>query len=216
MKRIFLMIFIMLKAILAYGAISISPIDYDIDLLNKTHKVFTLRNVGNVEATYTVELDKNYDLGKYISYKKEIFKLLPGEKKEIILKIDVNEKKLSNQEYIGKLYILEKQQVKNMTYETNTILNIYGYVGELKEEFILKSLEKKGDVLIGELKNESLRKVDVLFRVVDENENILITKKIRVLKDKKFNLFELGLMEEFKTGKKIVLESRDTKIEKEI
>lgn len=216
MKRIFLMMFIMLKAILAYGAISISPIDYDIDLLNKTHKVFTLKNVGNVEATYTVELDKNYDLGKYISYKKEIFKLLPGEKKEIILKIDMNEKKLSNQEYRGKLYILEKQQVKNMTYETNTILNIYGYAGELKEEFILKSLEKKGDVLIGEIKNESLRKVDVLFRVVDKNENILIAKKIRVLKDKKFNLFELGLMEEFKTGKKIVLESRDTKIEKEI
>ena len=70
---------------------------------------------------------------------------MPGEKKEIVLKIDVNEKKILNQEYRSKLYILEKQKTKNMTYETNTILNLYGYAGDLKEEIILKSFEKKGD-----------------------------------------------------------------------
>lgn len=216
MKKFFLMTLIILKAILAYGALSISPIDYDINLLTETHKVLTLRNVGDIDATYVVELDKNFDLGKYVSYKKEIFKLLPGEKKEIVLKIDVNEKKILNQEYRSKLYILEKQKTKNMTYETNTILNLYGYAGDLKEEIILKSFEKKGDILIGEIENNSLKKVDVSFNLIDETGSVILSKKIRILKDKKFNLFELGLISELNRVKKIILESRDTKIEREI
>ena len=216
MRKFFLMISIILNVVMSYGAINISPVDYDIDLLNEKKKVYTLTNVGNTEALYTVELEKGYSLGKFLSYKKNKFKLSPGEKKEIVLEINKNIKNISNQEYKTKLYILEKQQVKNINYEINTILNLYGYVSELKEEFLLNFYEKKGDILVGEIKNTSLRKIDVFLKLLDKDNNILNTKKIRVLKDKKFNLFELGIVEELNKTKKIIIESKDMKIEREI
>lgn len=216
MKRNFLIIGMILGTILSYGAVSISPVDYDINLLTEKNKVYTLTNVGNLEATYTIEMDKTSPLSKYVSYKKNSFRLLPGEKKEIMLDIKEGNGKIANQEYRTKLYILEKQQVKNINYEVNTILNLYGYAGELEEEFKLNSFERKGEVLVGDIENISLKKIDVSLKLLDENENVLTSKKIRVLKDKKFNLFELGQIEELDKAKKIVIESGKKKIEKEI
>lgn len=216
MKKFIFVMSMILESILTYGAVSISPIDYDINLLTEKNKVYTLTNVGNSDATYTIEMDRTLPLSKYISYKKNSFKLSPGEKKEIVLDIKEGNEKLLNQEYRAKLYILEKQQVKNINYEVNTILNLYGYAGELEEEFKLNSLERKGEVLVGDIENTSLKKIDILLKLLDENENILTSKKIRVLKDKKFNLFELGLIEELDKAKKIVIESGEKKIEREI
>lgn len=215
MKKLILMLCMTLIQIISYGAISISPIDYDINLLTEKQKIYTLTNVGNTGATYVVELDKGYSLGRYLSYKKKTFKLLPGEKREIVIDIE-KVGKILNEEYQTKLYILEKQKQKNINYEVNTILNLYGYAGELKEEFSIEFLEKKGDVLTGELENRSLKKIDILLKLLDENNNILTTKKIRILKNKKFNLFELGVIEELNKTKKIVIESRGKNIEKEI
>ncbi|MGL4508564.1 hypothetical protein, partial [Cetobacterium sp.] len=114
----------------------------------------------------------------------------------------------------GKIKILEEQKVKNMNYEIKTGINIYGYTGELKESFLIESLKKDLDnVLIGEIKNTSKRKIDVLVKGEDSLGDIILTKKIRVLKGRDFNLLDLGNLDELSRVSKIVVETKDMKKE---
>lgn len=216
MKNLIIVMSVILKMTLSYGAISVSPVDYDVNLLSEKKKTFVLTNVGNTEATYTVELDKGHSLSKYVSYKKNSFRLSPGEKREIVLEVKENIEKISNQEYQTKLYILEKQQVENINYEINTIMNIYGYAGEIGEKFSLNSFEKKEEILIGEIENQSKKKIDLLIKILGSDKEILAIKKVRILKNRKFNLFELGMIKELSKGRKVVIESQNEVVEKEI
>ena len=83
MKKFIFVMSMILESILTYGAVSISPIDYDINLLTEKNKVYTLTNVGSSDATYTIEMDRTLPLSKYISYKKTVLNYHLGRKKRL-------------------------------------------------------------------------------------------------------------------------------------
>lgn len=216
MLKLFSLVLVVFKGMIVYGAMSLSPLDFDIDLLNSREKKFTVSNIGESEAFYTVEVSKKTDLSRYVAHKKEIFKLLPGEKREIVLNIDIEEREIKNQEYLGRFNILEQRKVKNINYETNTGITLYGYAGELKEKFALESFKNEKNILIGEIVNRAEKKIDVLLTLLNEKGEILMSRKIRILRGKRFNLSDLGEILELEKGKKILLESSDMREEREV
>lgn len=203
------------KAILTHSAMSLSPVDYDINLTRDNAKTFFITNVGDIPATYSVQLENKLELSRYIEFKKMEFRLSPGEKKEITLLVKRPIITDPGVEHVGKLYITEKQKTKNVNYETNTTVNLYGYSGDLKESFELTHFKNEKNFLFGEIVNTSERKSDVDLSLVSESGERLATRKIRVLKGKKFNLADLGEIKEVEVSKKLLLENKDMKIEKE-
>lgn len=213
MSKYIIIFFNMFLSVLSFGNMSITPYDFDFDLINEKERVFTIVNTGDTLASYSIELEKKMPISKYMELKKLNFLLSPGEKKEFKIAIN-NLRKNETGEFLGKIKILEEQKVKNMNYEIKTGINIYGYTGELKESFLIESLKKDLDnVLIGEIKNTSKRKIDVLVKGEDSLGDIILTKKIRVLKGRDFNLLDLGNLDELSRVSKIVVETKDMKKE---
>lgn len=213
MNRYILIFFNLILSVFTFGNMSISPYDFDFNLLKDKERIFTLVNTGDNLASYSVELEKKMPISKYIEMKKIRFILSPGEKKEFKVSINNFEKRDSG-EFLGKLKILEEQKIKNINYKINTGITLYGYIGELDENFIVDAIEKDSDnILIGEVKNLSKRKIDILVKGKNSLGEVILTKKIRILKGKSFNLLELGKLDELSTASEIIFETKDMKKE---
>lgn len=213
MNRYILIFFNLILSVFTFGNMSISPYDFDFNLLKDKERIFTLVNTGDNLASYSVELEKKMPISKYIEMKKIRFILSPGEKKEIKVNINSLEKRDSG-EFLGKLKILEEQKIKNINYKINTGITLYGYIGELDENFIVDAIEKDSDnILIGEVKNLSKRKIDILVKGKNSLGEVILTKKIRILKGKSFNLLDLGKLDELSTASEIIFETKDMKKE---
>lgn len=213
MNKYIFMFFNLILSVFTFGNMSISPYEFDFDLLKDKERVFTLVNTGDSLASYSVELEKKTPISRYMEMKKMRFILSPGEKKELKVNINSFEKREIG-EFLGKLKILEEQKIKNMNYEINTGITLYGYVGELAENFTVDTLEKDSDnILIGEVKNTSKRKIDILVKGKNSLGEVILTKKIRILRGKSFNLLDLGDLDGLSTVSKIVFETKDMKKE---
>lgn len=213
MNKYIFMFFNLILSVFTFGNMSISPYEFDFDLLKDKERVFTLVNTGDSLASYSVELEKKTPISRYMEMKKMRFILSPGEKKELKVNINSFEKREIG-EFLGKLKILEEQKIKNMNYEINTGITLYGYVGELAENFTVDTLEKDSDnILIGEVKNISKRKIDILVKGKNFLGEVILTKKIRILRGKSFNLLDLGDLDGLSTVSKIVFETKDMKKE---
>lgn len=213
MNKYIFMFFNLILSVFTFGNMSISPYEFDFDLLKDKERVFTLVNTGDSLASYSVELEKKTPISRYMEMKKMRFILSPGEKKELKVNINSFEKREIG-EFLGKLKILEEQKIKNMNYEINTGITLYGYVGELAENFTVDTLEKDSDnILIGEVKNISKRKIDILVKGKNSLGEVILTKKIRILRGKSFNLLDLGDLDGLSTVSKIVFETKDMKKE---
>lgn len=213
MNRYILIFFNLILSVFTFGNMSISPYDFDFNLLKDKERIFTLVNTGDNLASYSVELEKKMPISKYIEMKKIRFILSPGEKKEFKVSIN-NFEKRDLGEFLGKLKILEEQKIKNINYKINTGITLYGYIGELDENFIVDAIEKDSDnILIGEVKNLSKRKIDILVKGKNSLGEVILTKKIRILKGKSFNLLELGKLDELSTASEIIFETKDMKKE---
>lgn len=211
MKSVVKLFIYLCLSVVTFASINLSPYEFDFNLDIDKEREYSVVNTGEFLASYTIELEKKMPISKFIELKKEKFILKPGEKRDF--KILVNNIKSETQgEYIGKMYILEQQKLKNMNYEINTVVSLYGYVGDIKESFDIKTLIKDEDnLLIGEIENNSKRKVDVILKGLDINRNEILTKKIRVLRGKKFDLLDLGNIEELKDVKVIEIATKDMK-----
>lgn len=211
MKSVVKLFIYLCLSVVTFASINLSPYEFDFNLDVDKEREYSVVNTGEFLASYTIELEKKMPISKFIELKKEKFILKPGEKRDF--KILVNNINSETQgEYIGKMYILEQQKLKNMNYEINTVVSLYGYVGDIKESFDIKTLIKDEDnLLIGEIENNSKRKVDVILKGLDINKNEILTKKIRVLRDKKFDLLDLGNIEELKDVKVIEIATKDMK-----
>lgn len=211
MKSVVKLFIYLCLSVVTFASINLSPYEFDFNLDIDKEREYSVVNTGEFLASYTIELEKKMPISKFIELKKEKFILKPGEKRDF--KILVNNVKSETQgEYIGKMYILEQQKLKNMNYEINTVVSLYGYVGDIKESFDIKTLIKDEDnLLIGEIENNSKRKVDVILKGLDINKNEVLTKKIRVLRGKKFDLLDLGNIEELKDVKVIEIATKDMK-----
>lgn len=211
MKSVVKLFIYLCLSVVTFASINLSPYEFDFNLDIDKEREYSVVNTGEFLASYTIELEKKMPISKFIELKKEKFILKPGEKRDF--KILVNNINSETQgEYIGKMYILEQQKLKNMNYEINTVVSLYGYVGDIKESFDIKTLIKDEDnLLIGEIENNSKRKVDVILKGLDINKNEILTKKIRVLRGKKFDLLDLGNIEELKDVKVIEIETKDMK-----
>lgn len=210
MKTITLLFYLCLS-ILSFGSINISPYNFDFNLKEDMEREYTLVNTGEFLASYTIELEKKTPISQYLDLKKERFVLKPGERRNF--KIFVKNKLDGlDGEHIGKLYILEQQKLKNMNYEINTAVNLYGYIGEVKEKFEIETIIKDEDnLLIGEIKNNSRRKVDIMLRGIDSKKIEIFSKKIRVLRGQKYELLNLGNLDELVDVKIVEIESKDMK-----
>lgn len=211
MKSVVKLFIYLCLSMVTFASINLSPYEFDFNLDIDKEREYSVVNTGEFLASYTIELEKKMPISKFIELKKEKFILKPGEKRDF--KILVNNINSETQgEYIGKMYILEQQKLKNMNYEINTVVSLYGYVGDIKESFDIKTLIKDEDnLLIGEIENNSKRKVDVILKGLDINKNEILTKKIRVLRGKKFDLLDLGNIEELKDVKVIEIATKDMK-----
>lgn len=211
MKSVVKLFIYLCLSVVTFASINLSPYEFDFNLDIDKEREYSVVNTGEFLASYTIELEKKMPISKFIELKKEKFILKPGEKRDF--KILVNNINSETQgEYIGKMYILEQQKLKNMNYEINTVVSLYGYVGDIKESFDIKTLIKDEDnLLIGEIENNSKRKVDVILKGLDINKNEVLTKKIRVLRGKKFDLLDLGNIEELKDVKVIEIATKDMK-----
>lgn len=213
MNKYVFMFFNLILSVFTFGNMSISPYEFDFDLLKDKERVFTLVNTGENLASYSVELEKKMPISRYMEMKNMRFILSPGEKKEFKVSINNFEKREPG-EFLGKLKILEEQKIKNMNYEVNTGITLYGYIGELDENFIVNTLEKDLDnILIGEIRNTSKRKIDILIKGKNSLGEVILTKKIRILRGKSFNLLDLGNLDELSTASKIIFETKDMKKE---
>lgn len=213
MSKYIIIFFNMFLSILAFGNMSITPFDFDFDLTSEKERVFTIINTGDTLASYNIELEKKMPISKYINMKKLNFLLSPGEKKEFKITVNSFGKKEVG-EFLGKIKILEQQKIKNMNYEIKTGINIYGYIGELEESFLIENFKKDSDnILFGEIKNNSKRKIDILLKGETNLGDTILTRKIRVLKDGSFNLLDLGNLDELSNASKIIFETSNMKKE---
>lgn len=211
MKNIVKLFIYLCLSMVTFASINLAPYEFDFNLEMEREREYSVVNTGEFLASYTIELEKKMPISKFIELKKERFILKPGEKKDF--KISIKDTKDRTQgEYIGKLYILEQQKLKNMNYEINTVVNLYGYMGDIKESFEIPTLIKDEDnILIGEIENRSKRKVDVILKGLDANKNEILTRKIRVLRGQKFDLLDLGNIDELRDVKFVELETKDMK-----
>ncbi|MGL4510616.1 hypothetical protein, partial [Cetobacterium sp.] len=112
MSKYIIIFFNMFLSVLSFGNMSITPYDFDFDLINEKERVFTIVNTGDTLASYSIELEKKMPISKYMELKKLNFLLSPGEKKEFKIAIN-NLRKNETGEFLGKIKILEEQKVKN-------------------------------------------------------------------------------------------------------
>lgn len=211
MKNMIKLFLYLCLSITAFASINLSPYEFNFNLEVDKEREYSVVNTGEFLASYTIELEKKMPISKFIELKKERFILKPGEKRDFKVVIK-NLKDKAQGEYIGKLHILEQQKLKNMNYEINTVVSLYGYIGDIKENFKIPTLVKDEDnILIGEIENNSQRKVDIILRGLDSNKNEILTRKIRILRGQKFDLLDLGNIEELKDTKIVEIETKDMK-----
>lgn len=209
MKKCKFIFFKLILSTFTFANMSISPYNFDFNLSSDKVRMFTVENTGQVPAMYTVEIDKNTPISKYLNMKKLKFVLSPNEKKEF--KIFTEDFKNSkNTEILGKLKILEEQKIGGISYETNTNIGLYGYIGEIEEKFEVDFLKKKSEsTLNGEIKNISERKIDILIKGEDMSGKIIFSRKIRILKGKDFNLSDLKNLKNLLNIEKVIFETKD-------
>lgn len=210
MRKIDIFIFMIVLAVKSFAGITISPADFEFNLNKSEIREFTIVNIGHREAKYKVSLDADKSINKALLLAREDFKLKPGEKKKIYVKVNP-QNNLDNIEHRASLKVMEIQETGETNYEFNTTVRLFAYVGEIPQNFEISEISKdERGRFGGDIFNRSERKIEILIEGYSSSEKRIFARKIKILRGGYFDLEDLEMdLEEREKISTLVISTKD-------
>lgn len=209
-EKIYVLIIMTFLNISSFAYINIYPLTFNqrIDGMGAV-KDYVLTNNTTKPLKYQIELENSkekLDMTQWSEIYPKAVMLKPGEKKEIKIYIrSPRETKVGEYSTILNIKELEVpneiNRGKKVKVFTSLKVKLYGYVGKLdssislKELYISKGESKKDFIMMGKVKNESLRRIEIEVVLKDSSKKKeYFISEIKLKKNEEIELSNLELL----------------------